>query len=146
MSPRTAVETRDQAFDLGTLIARTRRLVWASASRRLEAEGDSMMIWQLLNALRRQGPLTQCELAARTGQHAAGVSRLLDGLERDGDVVRTRDPHDRRKQVVELTQRARRRLEVTDRQVAAASEEVLAPLTPDERRQLKALLSKLVGA
>ncbi len=146
MRSHIVTTVRDRAFDLGALIARTRRLVWTSATRRLEAEGDSMLVWQLLNALRRHGSLTQCQLAVCTGQHAAGVSRLLETLEREGDVVRGRDPRDRRRQLVELTSRARRRLEVTDRQVAAASEEVLAPLTAEERRLLKSLLSKLVGA
>ena len=134
-----------QAESLAVLIARSRRALYTAASRRLEEVGESMLVWQLLNRLRDDGALPQGELAFRVGQHPAGASRLLDQLERDGQVRRTRDRRDRRKLKVELTDKARRRLARTDPFVHAAAESVLAPLDEAERRTLQRLLEKLVG-
>jgi DNA-binding MarR family transcriptional regulator len=134
-----------QAHELAALIARTRRLIWSLAARRLEERGESMLVWQLLNRLRLQGPMTQCELAFSTGQHPAGVSRLLFQLESQQMVRRTRDPEDRRKLNVELTDKAFEQLGSTAPQLAAAAEHVLAPLSAAERRELKGLLEKLLA-
>jgi DNA-binding MarR family transcriptional regulator len=120
--------------------------MWLTAARRLEASSESIHVWQVLNALRNRGPMTQCELATRTGQHAAGVSRLLETLEREGGVARQRDTDDRRKVRVELTDKGRLRLAAIDPEVAAASEQVLAPLGPEERGHLERLLTKLIDA
>ena len=135
-----------EPYDLGSLIARARRLVWLTAARRLEAHGEAMLVWQVLNRLRYEGPLTQRELASQCGQHPAGISRLLDTLERDAAVRRTRNPADRRKLEVTLTATGRRRLAASDAEVDAAAEEVFAPLGGAERRALAALLAKLIGA
>ncbi|MGC4114463.1 MAG: MarR family transcriptional regulator [Myxococcales bacterium] len=133
------------AEELGRLIACSRRMLTAAASRRLEAKGESMLVWQVLNRLRREGAMTQCELAFQTGQHPAGISRMLDGFEGDGLVVRTRDPEDRRKMRVELTRKGEQRLAQADPDVFESAREFLAPLTQPEQRALRELLRKLVG-
>jgi DNA-binding MarR family transcriptional regulator len=139
----TSTDWSREADELGSLIARSRRRVWSHAARRLESQGDSMLVWQLLNALRRDGPMTQRDLAFRVGQHPAGVSRLLDVLERRKQVRRRRDPRDRRKLEVALTNLARQHLAEMDPHVAAASEQVLSPLSIGELRTLRRLLAKL---
>jgi len=143
MPARPPLDAKAQAYALGSLISRSRRALWLTAARRLEAASESMHVWQVLNALRNQGPMTQCELAVRTAQHAAGVSRLLETLEREGGVARRRDADDRRKVRVELTEAGRQRLAAIDPEVAWASEQILAPLSADERAQLERLLTKL---
>lgn len=105
-----------------------------------------MLAWQVLNCLRRSGSLSQCEVARKTGQHPAGISRLLDALEGQREVRRKRDGADRRRLLVELTAKAHQRLKSLDLEVAAAAKPSLAPLRSDEQRRLKALLTKLVGA
>ncbi|HEY3452669.1 MAG TPA: MarR family transcriptional regulator [Myxococcales bacterium] len=139
------IDRRQGVEELGVLIARSRRMMAAAASRRLEARGESILVWQVLNRLRREGALTQCELAFQTGQHPAGISRMLDGIEGEGLVVRTRDAEDRRKMRVELTKKALQRLAVTDPDVNAAAQQFLSPLSPAEQRTLRELLRKLVG-
>lgn len=136
---------RQEADELGMLIGRSRRKVFTRAAAVLEERQESMLVWQVLNRLRREGPMTQCELAFQTAQHPAGISRLLDVLERDALVLRTRDPEDRRKLRVELTAKARQKLDDMDPHVAAAAEEVFAPLSRAERRALRDLLRKLLG-
>jgi MarR family 2-MHQ and catechol resistance regulon transcriptional repressor len=131
--------------ELGRLLFRGRRLLWTTAAARLEARGESMLAWQLLSHLHRWGPATQREIADRTAQHTTGVSRLLDELERGGFVRRTRDPSDRRKLQVQITPRGVARVEGSRPGVFGAVEEVLRPLQQEERRQLRALLEKLVA-
>jgi DNA-binding MarR family transcriptional regulator len=146
MSSRGSPTRVGEAYSLATLIARSRRLVWRTAHRRLEGKGRSMLVWQVLNCLRRSGPLSQSELALRTGQHATGLSRMLAGLEDEGTVVRRRQEGDHRRVQVELSALAAEQFALMDPDVESAAEQVFAPLSPEERRTLEALLSKLVEA
>jgi DNA-binding MarR family transcriptional regulator len=49
-----------------------------------------------LDLINRHGPLSPSALARRAGLHPATMTGVLDRLERDGWVVRDRDPNDRR--------------------------------------------------
>jgi len=129
--------------EVGRLLFRVRRALWTAAAGRLEARGESVLAWQLLNQLQRGGPGTQREIAERTAQHPTGVSRLLDELERGRYVRRSRDSADRRKVRVEITPRGIARLEQSRPQVLAAVDQVLRPLSLAERDSLRALLEKL---
>ncbi len=55
---------------------------------------------ECLDVIVQHGPLSPTELARRTGQHPATLTGILDRLERDGWIVRERDPADRRGVVV----------------------------------------------
>src|SRR5690242_11971424 len=57
-----------------------------------------------LALLGRRGPLTAGEIAAHTGLTTPSVTGLLDRLESKGMVRRVRDPHDRRRVIVEPDQ------------------------------------------
>ena len=57
---------------------------------------------------------------------------------------RTPDSTDRRRNVVTLTTSGRRHLRKLDKLLADAQDELLAPLSPEERRQLVALLTRVV--
>ncbi len=54
-----------------------------------------------LGIIRREGPMAAGELAQRTALTAGAVTGLVDRLEEAGLVRRTRDPVDRRRQVIE---------------------------------------------
>jgi DNA-binding MarR family transcriptional regulator len=129
--------------NVGSLLFRARRVLWTAVSRRLDAAGESPHAFALLNQLAVRGPLNQRELAERVGQHPAGVSRLLDELDALGFVARHRDASDRRCVVVDLTAAGRRRREAAWPVVVEAMDDTLAPLSSDERRQLRELLAKL---
>lgn len=57
-----------------------------------------------LALLSRLGPLTAGEIASHTGLTTPSVTGLLDRLESKGMVRRVRDPHDRRRVIVEPNQ------------------------------------------
>lgn len=116
-----------------------------NATRRLEAHGESMLAWQLLGDLVRSGKRTQVELSQAVAQHPAGVSRLLDELERGGYVSRSRDPADRRRVHVMASPRGKRRYRAVLAEVMSAVDQALEPLSAAERRRLRDLLHKIVS-
>lgn len=130
--------------DLGVLISLSRRIVWMTASRKLEEAGYSMTTWAVLAPLVKLGPTSQRDIAAGIGLHPAGVSRLIDDLEGEGLVRRRRDEQDRRRAFVEATPRGKAIWTAAEPLVAASLKDVLSPLSVDEQRQLRKLLRKLV--
>ncbi|RAS64173.1 DNA-binding MarR family transcriptional regulator [Lentzea atacamensis] len=54
-------------------------------------------------AMRADGPLTAGRIAELSGLSTGAVTGVIDRLERAGFVRRVRDPHDRRKVLVEVT-------------------------------------------
>ena len=131
-------------YEVGTLVARARRLVWTAAARELEAHGLPMTTWVLLATLIRSGPATQRELADATGQHAASVSRLVHDLEAQKLVRRRRDDVDRRRARVEISAAGKAFCRVARPHVIGALREALGPISTGEQRALRALLLKLV--
>jgi MarR family 2-MHQ and catechol resistance regulon transcriptional repressor len=134
------------AEDVGRAIFRARRLLWSRAAGRLEARGESILAFQMLNQLQRTGPANQGEIALAIGQHPTSVSRLLDELERGGFVRRSRERSDRRRLRVAITPLGGARLAQMRPEVLGAVEEVLHPLGTGERRALAALLEKVIAA
>jgi DNA-binding MarR family transcriptional regulator len=97
----------------------------------------------VLRHLAQSEGLSQQELGWVLRIDPSNLVGLLDGLEADGLVQRSRDPADRRRHLIELTAAGRRRLEQAADVVVEADRELLAPLGPAERRQLEALLDRL---
>ncbi|WP_090055464.1 MarR family winged helix-turn-helix transcriptional regulator [Lentzea fradiae] len=54
-------------------------------------------------AMRADGPVTAGKIAELSGLSTGAVTGVIDRLERAGYVRRVRDPHDRRKVLVEVT-------------------------------------------
>jgi len=94
--------------------------------------------------LLKDGPLTQVEIGRWLWIDRTTMVALVDDLVRLALVERGRHPEDRRCHAVSLTEHGRRVLEVAEREVDATEAECFAPLSLDERRQLKALLTKLL--
>jgi DNA-binding MarR family transcriptional regulator len=83
------------------------------------------------------------ELAECTGVTRATVSGLLDGMERDGLVVRKADPADRRQVQVHLTTEGQRLLDRIRPAYCHWFSELVGPLTEPERQLLINLLEKI---
>ena len=64
--------------------------------------GLSAVERKCIDVLRRLGPVTAGTIGEHTGLTTGAVTGLMDRLEKAGYVRRARDPHDRRKVVVEL--------------------------------------------
>lgn len=64
--------------------------------------GLSAVERKCLDVLRRLGPVTAGTIGEHTGLTTGAVTGLIDRLEKAGYVRRERDPHDRRKVVIQL--------------------------------------------
>src|SRR5437763_9374927 len=84
----------------------------------------------------------QQDLADAFCMDANNVVLLLNELEQLGYATRLRDPHDRRRHLVQLTSAGRTALARTERAQAAVEEEVLHALSSAERETLRQLLTR----
>lgn len=142
LAPRGSVLLAEQIY---RLVNRTRRLLWGTAVRALEGEGESAFTWQVLCVLDRHGPQTQRDLAYLIAQHPAGASRLLDELERDGLIERHADPKDRRKLRVHNTAKGTAKLAACTPVIMNQVDGALLRLSPSERHALRSLLEQVLG-
>ncbi|MFC4333728.1 MarR family winged helix-turn-helix transcriptional regulator [Salininema proteolyticum] len=101
--------------------------------------------YSLLASLEEFGPHSQSLLSDRTKIYRSDLVATLNELAEKRLVDRTPDPEDKRKNIVSITAAGRRHLERMDGRIAAAQEEILAPLDEAERAELVRLLSKLTG-
>jgi DNA-binding MarR family transcriptional regulator len=122
-------------------VARTGERLVAEA---LAGEGVRRPHFTVLTSLAEQGPASQATLGRRLWIDRSDLHAIVSDLERDGLISRVRDAQDRRRNLVALTSQGKRTLKRLDRAIDAAQEELLAPLKPAERRQLRELLARLV--
>ncbi|MBW8805583.1 MAG: MarR family transcriptional regulator [Catenulisporales bacterium] len=112
---------------------------------RLQAVGvASRSYYSLLLALAEVGPTSQADLGRRVGLDRSDVTAAVTDLEEKGYLERTPDPADRRRNLVRLTDDGVEFLTKLDTEVAAAQEELLTPLTPQERAALIGMLVRVV--
>jgi DNA-binding MarR family transcriptional regulator len=100
--------------------------------------------YQVLAAATRGEPGSQLELAQHLGIDRTVMTYLLDDLERAGLIERRPDPADRRARRIVATAAGRDLLDVLDRRLRAAEQDVLAGLAgDDDRRAFRALLRQV---
>lgn len=96
----------------------------------------------MLASLRDQGELPQTTLCDMMRLTQNTVVTWLNELEDAGYVARIRDPQDRRKHNVALTEKGIAALERAETELRRLEDEVLSGLNADERTQLRKLLAK----
>jgi len=121
----------------------------AIPANRLVAEGLAALDgrrhhYVLLAALDEGGPASQADLSRRTTIDRSDMVAAVNELAERGLVVRSPDATDRRRNVVSLTAAGRRHLQKLDRILDQAQDELLAPLSPADRRELVDLLTRVV--
>ena len=100
----------------------------------------------MLSSLRDQGELPQTTLCDMMRLTQNTVVTWLNELEDAGYVARIRDPQDRRKHNVALTEKGTAALERAETELRRLEDEVLSGLSADERTQLRKLLAKALDA
>lgn len=99
----------------------------------------------VLTYLAERADISQQEMANVLEIDRSEVVRLIDTLEKAGLVTRTRDPEDRRKYRLAITAAGERRRAETDAKIIAATDVLLARLTPEERETMHRLSLKALG-
>ncbi|MFE4214187.1 MarR family winged helix-turn-helix transcriptional regulator [Streptomyces sp. NPDC056844] len=126
------------------LLRLTRRLQRIQ-SRQLEPIGITPAQFRLLRTTAHyDGPPRMADLAERLDVVPRAVTTLVDGLEASGRVRRAPDPANRRVIRIEITEEGRAVLRSMRDARKAAAEEILAPLTAEQREVLGGLLTALV--
>ena len=99
--------------------------------------------WAAMSKLYAEGPTSQNLLGRNTAMDAATIKGVVDRLTARALMETRGDPADGRRRVVALTRAGERLVETSLAQAVAITDATLAPLTPEERTQLVALLRKL---
>ncbi len=100
--------------------------------------------YRLLAALEEFGPASQAALGRRTGIDRSYVVEAINELAEGGLVERTQDPEDRRRNIITITPAGVRQLRRLDGVLSGIQDELLAPLSADERNELARLLRKVL--
>jgi len=108
----------------------------------LEARSD----FAVLSLLEENGPLSQADIGRILGLDRNNVNGIVVRLETDGFASRQPDPEDRRRNVVTITTAGRARSSELLDHAQAVQAELLAALSPDERKDLIGLLGKVLAS
>jgi DNA-binding MarR family transcriptional regulator len=100
--------------------------------------------YMTLGYVRDHAGTTQQELESNLFMDANSVVLILNELEAAQLSVRRRDPNDRRRHIVEITAAGRRALERADKAREGLEDEVLGPLSAEERKILRRLLERVL--
>ena len=143
---RTPVITAEREIiggKIGFLLAQVARAATRRYVTALAPAGINPRQTAVLFELRRDGATSQQALSEILDVDPTILVGLLNFLEDEGLAVRSRDPTDRRRHVVEITKRGIKRLSVVERAARQTEDEFFAPLSLEERAQLTGLLMRL---
>jgi DNA-binding MarR family transcriptional regulator len=100
--------------------------------------------FRLLAALEEFGPASQADLGRRTSIDRSDVVAALNDLAGRGLIERAPDRDDRRRNVITITPAGIKQLRELDEILAGVQEKLLAPLSARDRKQLLALLTRVL--
>jgi DNA-binding MarR family transcriptional regulator len=143
MTPRaSATDASHQSLVLIDHLARAAR---RSSETALEPTGLRSRHLVALTILRDRGAMTQVALGEALRLDPTNLVGLLNELEHASLLERRRDPADRRRHIVELSDAGDAALADAERTLATVQDQVLAGLDQDERTTLHALLVRATG-
>src|SRR5690349_21767597 len=122
------------------LLTRLSRVTYRSATP--DVIGLKLKEFVALTYLRESTRATQQKLAKTLMLDANNSVILLNGVEENGVIGRSRDPEDRRRHIVAITSRGQRALEKAERELETVEDDVLGNLSQEERGELRDLLAK----
>jgi MarR family transcriptional regulator, lower aerobic nicotinate degradation pathway regulator len=144
-TPATASPQRAGTAGWTLLAIRLARVAGYRVGHALEALGMRTHEFAALSYLHDAGPISQQDLGRALRVNPSNLVALLDALQADGLIVRARDPADRRRHLVGLTHAGRHRLERARKAAEDAEQQLLASLSPAERRAFVGVLERLAS-
>jgi DNA-binding MarR family transcriptional regulator len=108
-------------------------------------EGPQLPRFMVLAVLDEFGTQSQRQISDRLRFDASDLVAIVDGLQEEGMVTRERDPADRRRYAVAITDAGREALIARDAKFEERVAESLPTLSAAERRQLHDLLLRALG-
>jgi DNA-binding MarR family transcriptional regulator len=138
--PRYDRHAMDSSAGSMVLLTRLNRLVYRHATE--EALGMRLKQYAILGVLRDQGSMPQQALGEQMHVDPNNLVLLLNDAEAAGWVERRRDPNDRRRHIVVLTDAGLEALKHAEEAIEDVEDQVLGPLNAEERATLRRLLQK----
>jgi len=140
----------DKSFDFAKapahLIRRAHQIAVAMFMQEAQGFDVTPVQFAVLNALMDEPGQDQVSLSARVAFDAATSGSVIGRLEAKGWVRRQADAIDRRRKRLWITPEGREVALQLKRTASRTQRRLMAPLQAQERQQLLALLSKVVGA
>ncbi|HPW78640.1 MAG: HTH-type transcriptional regulator MhqR [Bacteroidetes bacterium ADurb.Bin037] len=97
----------------------------------------------LIDLLWDEGPLTQQQIANQMQKDKNSITRLIDGLEKKGYVIRETDTEDRRKNLVMVTEMGQAKKQEITRIAIDAADNILGGIPTEELNTVVEVLNKL---
>ncbi|MBH1935811.1 winged helix-turn-helix transcriptional regulator [Streptomyces sp. AV19] len=129
----------------GYLLHKAGTLLMQEADRALEQQGLRMRYFYVLAALEGGHDLSQQDLSRLLNLDPTTMVALVDELEGNGHVERRRNPADRRRYILRLTDEGRAVLGAAGEAVDAVEREFLAGAPEEDREQLRRILGHLLA-
>lgn len=143
--PYYTIDNLEAGKSIGFLVKRCGGLMSQLAERRFAAERVSFMQWMVIANLARFEHLTASALAAETCHDMGALTRIVDGLEKEGLARRERSARDRRVVEIALTPEGRRQLQAGKRLVVELLNSLAVPFSRQELETLIALMQRMLA-
>lgn len=130
-------------MSLAQLFAQSCRLATWRLRVHIEKIGIHSSQGRVLAHLHRQDNIPQWKIARAMNASPAAITNILQRMERDGWITRTRDPADQRMVRIRLSEKARKLEQEIKNTFMEIEEEISSIYTPEERATLRVLLLKL---
>jgi MarR family transcriptional regulator for hemolysin len=134
-----------ETIPVGLVLSRTARKVSLAFERALSQKGGSISTWLILLSLMRGGQRMQSDLAEDVGIRGPTLTHHLNAMERDGLIVRLRDPANRRVHKVELTEKGRAAFDRLRKAAIEHDARLRAGFTSAELELLRSLLQRMAA-
>ncbi|MGY2009688.1 MarR family winged helix-turn-helix transcriptional regulator [Nocardia gipuzkoensis] len=121
--------------------ARAHRLIGEA----MAAAGGRAYHFAILATVEEFGPSSQVQIGQRCGIDQSDMHAMVAELAKQGHLERAPDPTDRRRNLVELTEAGRRRLEDLDVALSAVQDKLFDTLSATDRDRLTVLLTRVLG-
>jgi DNA-binding MarR family transcriptional regulator len=142
MNPSTIPNEMTTKTVPGSMVLLTRLQKQMLRSVGEETLGMRFKHYYVLSHLRDRSACLQQSLGESMHMDANNLVLLLNEVEAAGYLERRRDPADRRRHIVEVTEEGREALERAEHGLESVEDEVLAKLSEKERATLHRLLDK----
>lgn len=137
--------TFSKTISAGYLVNHMARIFAQELGARIRPLGLNIGTFPALLELWEEDGLTQKQLVARLEIEQATMANTLNRMERDGLVIRRKDPSDGRAQQVWLTEQARSLQAPATAAAEAVNADLLSGLSPTEREQLTGLMTRVIA-
>lgn len=135
--------TAAQSLKLYTRLMRATNKVTELMHRHLSDHRLSVSQFGVLEALYHLGPLCQKEIGQKILKTSGNMTMVVDNLEKRGLVERKKDPADRRRMTVLLTQKGNALIQTIFPVHSKTARDVFSVLDQQEKHHLSLLLKKL---